>query len=116
MSQAEPETAVRAPIRGSRVRRRHPDRLPPPARRSAAHRASRGRAYRNCPTASPVKLRLVVLSGNPALAESTGSRDNHSMDPLVIALAQLVRDRWANEQRDRRTRQARLQIVAKERG
>jgi hypothetical protein len=23
------------------------------------------------------------------------------MDPLVIAVAQLVRDRWANEQRDR---------------
>ncbi len=56
----------------------------------------------------------MVLAGNPALAESTVSRDNASVDPVVIALAQLVRDRWANEQRDRRTRQARLQIVARE--
>ena len=72
--------------------------------------------HSHCATALPHTLRVVVLSGNTALAESAVSRDNLSVDPLVIALAQLVRDRWANQQRDRRTRQARLRIVAKERG
>jgi hypothetical protein len=33
------------------------------------------------------------------------------MDPVVIALAQLVRDRWANEQRDGHARRARLRVV-----
>jgi hypothetical protein len=28
-------------------------------------------------------------------------RDNPAMDPVVIAIAQLVRDRWTNEQRTR---------------
>jgi hypothetical protein len=33
------------------------------------------------------------------------------MDPLVIALAQLVRDRWEREQADRATARERLRIV-----
>jgi len=33
------------------------------------------------------------------------------MDPVVIALAQLVRDRWANEQRARAGRQRRLRLI-----
>jgi hypothetical protein len=36
------------------------------------------------------------------------------MDPLVIALAQLVRDRWANEQHERHDRRVRLSLEAKE--
>jgi hypothetical protein len=36
------------------------------------------------------------------------------MDPVIIALAQLVRDRWANEQRDRHARRARLRVVPRE--
>jgi hypothetical protein len=36
------------------------------------------------------------------------------MDPVVIALAQLVRDRWANEQRDRRARRSRLRVVLRD--
>jgi hypothetical protein len=33
------------------------------------------------------------------------------MDPVVIALAQLVRDRWTNEQRASAGRQRRLRAV-----
>jgi hypothetical protein len=33
------------------------------------------------------------------------------MDPLVIALAQLVRDRWAAEQRERAAQRTRLRVV-----
>jgi hypothetical protein len=33
------------------------------------------------------------------------------MDPVVIALAQLVRDRWTNEQRARADRRRRLRVV-----
>jgi hypothetical protein len=45
---------------------------------------------------------------------SSHLRDNPVMDPVVIALAQLVRDRWSNDQRDRRTRRARLRVVQNE--
>lgn len=38
-------------------------------------------------------------------------RDNPSMDPVVIALAQLVRDRWTNEQRARAARRSSLSVV-----
>jgi hypothetical protein len=38
-------------------------------------------------------------------------RDNPVVDPVVIALAQLVRDRWTNEQRARADRRQRLQVV-----
>jgi len=33
------------------------------------------------------------------------------MDPLMMALAQLVRDRWAAEQRERAAQRARLVVV-----
>jgi hypothetical protein len=38
-------------------------------------------------------------------------RHNLPVDPVVIALAQLVRDRWNNERRSRRRRGAALMIV-----
>jgi hypothetical protein len=38
-------------------------------------------------------------------------RDNPAMDPVVIALAQLVRDRWTNEQRDRAGHRRHLRLV-----
>jgi hypothetical protein len=36
------------------------------------------------------------------------------MDPVIIALAQLVRDRWSNEQRGRRDHRARLRVVLRD--
>jgi hypothetical protein len=38
-------------------------------------------------------------------------RDNPAMDPVVIALAQLVRDRWTNEQRARTDRRRHLRTI-----
>jgi hypothetical protein len=35
------------------------------------------------------------------------------MDPVVLALAQLVRDRWENERREKRARRQRLTLVKK---
>jgi len=58
--------------------------------------------------------RLLIVTESGALAESSLPRDNLSMDPVVIALAQLVRDRWTNEQRAGRDRQVRLVVVTSE--
>jgi len=38
-------------------------------------------------------------------------RDNLAMDPVVIALAQLVRDRWTNEQHARTARRSGFTVV-----
>jgi hypothetical protein len=38
-------------------------------------------------------------------------RDNPAMDPVVIALAQLVRDRWTNEQRAHADRRHHLHVT-----
>ncbi len=58
--------------------------------------------------------RLLIVTESGVLAESSLPRDNPSMDPVVVALAQVVRDRWTNEQRLRRVRQARLGVVGSE--
>lgn len=47
-------------------------------------------------------VRLVIVRPDPAEVADAGQvRDNPAVDPVVIALAQLVRDRWANERRVR---------------
>ena len=55
-------------------------------------------------------LRIVLIRPRgldvPAGASNTGL-----MDPLVIALAQLVRDRWAREQADRAAARERLRVI-----
>jgi hypothetical protein len=38
-------------------------------------------------------------------------RDNPATDPVVIALAQLVRDRWTNEQPARADQRRHLRVV-----
>jgi hypothetical protein len=58
--------------------------------------------------------RLLIVTESGALAESSLPRDNLSMDPVVIALAQLVRDRWTNEQRTRDARRSNLVVVPSE--
>ena len=55
--------------------------------------------------------RLLIVTESGALAESSLPRDNLSMDPVVIALAQLVRDRWTNEQRARNARRSSLLVL-----
>ena len=55
--------------------------------------------------------RLLIVTESGALAESSLPRDNLSMDPVVIALAQLVRDRWTNEQHARNARRSSLTVV-----
>ncbi|TAM73576.1 MAG: hypothetical protein EPN50_03895 [Chloroflexota bacterium] len=79
----------------------------PAGRRSRARRGLVRRAGRvewaaairppGGPTMSAI--RIVVQS---RLADGPGARDDGAMDPLVAALAQLVRDRYAAEQRARR--------------
>lgn len=97
-------TGARLPPHGrteGRSRRPRPDRSP---RLRLARRHSI--------TAARPPLRLHVLGPiDRALAAHPQVRDNPPMDPLVIALAQLVRERWANEQRARRDRRARLRVV-----
>ncbi len=51
----------------------------------------------------------VVRSAGLDLPAGVG--DTAAMDPLVVALAQLVRDRWAREQTDRAAARERLQVT-----
>lgn len=57
---------------------------------------------------SPIRVVLIRPEGLDvgAAASNTGA-----MDPLVIALAQLVRDRWAREQADRTSARERLRVI-----
>lgn len=48
------------------------------------------------------------------LASLPEASNNRAVDPVVLALAQLVRDRWEREQRERRRRWANLRVVARE--
>ncbi len=114
MRQAASVTATGTPGQAPRARRRRPDPHPWPDRRSTPNGMGHERVHLPCAAALTPALRLVVLSGTAALADSTVSRDNVSVDPVVIALAQLVRDRWANEQRARSDRRARLRVVPSE--
>ena len=59
------------------------------------------------PTAAP-RLRVVIrVAADAGLAEGPDASDHLGMDPLVAALAQLVRDRYAAEARERQ----RLRVV-----
>jgi len=61
-------------------------------------------------TPAPLQIRIVEPVG--ALLDAPREvRHNLGVDPVVIALAQLVRDRWDNERRSRRRRGAALTIV-----
>lgn len=61
-------------------------------------------------------MRLAIVRPDPTtVAGGIQVRDNPAMDPVVIALAQLARDRWANERRARAGRRSRLGIVRGER-
>ena len=64
-------------------------------------------------SSSPLRLHVVAPTHAPLDARPQ-LRHNLPMDPLVIALAQLVRDRWANDQRDRHDRRVRLRLIAKD--
>ena len=57
----------------------------------------------------PVRIRVVH---DAELDSRRGASNTPGMvDPLVLALAQLVRDRYAAEQAERRTRRGRLRLV-----
>lgn len=59
---------------------------------------------------SRVPVRVVVV--RPAgVATAAKLRDTWRADPLVAALAQLVRDRWANEQAAEMAGRERLRVV-----
>ena len=70
--------------------------------------AERGR--RPARTGSPVRVVLVAPDG---LDVGAPASDTGVMDPLVIALAQLVTDRWTREQAERAAARARLRVVAR---
>lgn len=55
--------------------------------------------------------RLVVVAPKQGLDVAPDASNNRLMDPVVLALAQLVRDRWEREQRERGHRRASLRVV-----
>ena len=105
---------ARHPIRSGRALAaevRHPYGVPVSAPAPVRHR----RRARHSETLLGGVLRLTIV--HPDLAEVADYpqvRDNPSMDPVVIALAQLVRDRWANERRARADRRRRLRAAGGE--
>ena len=109
------------PVRPVTTAVRAPDRDPAPGFQHLPHHLATGRRPRDSRTTSstastpPNSLRLQVVAPTHApLAARPQLRHNPPMDPLVIALAQLVRDRWANEQRDRHDRRTRLGVVGRD--
>lgn len=60
--------------------------------------------------AGSIRLR-VVAPDKIGLDVARDLSNTPAMDPVVIALAQLVRDRWEREQRDRANRRTNLRVV-----
>jgi hypothetical protein len=106
-------TAVATGDRRRRYRRRRPAPKQRPGRPQPGRVEPARRAWaRHVPPVTT--LHLTVVRGTAPLAESSASRDNTLVDPVVIALAQLVRDRWTNEQRARDARRSSLVVVRSE--
>ncbi|MGO9208153.1 MAG: hypothetical protein ACLQBX_18575 [Candidatus Limnocylindrales bacterium] len=61
--------------------------------------------------ATVMAIRVCRPTSGDGLAVPPESSNTPPMDPLVVALAQLVRDRWAAEQRERAAQRARLAVV-----
>jgi hypothetical protein len=60
-------------------------------------------------------MRLAIVRPDPTtVAGGIQVRDNAAMDPVVTALAQLVRDRWANERRASADRRRHVRAVGGE--
>ena len=57
-----------------------------------------------------IRLR-VVAPEKTGLDVASDMSNTPAMDPIVIALTQLVRDRWERERRDRANRRTTLRIV-----
>jgi hypothetical protein len=72
---------------------------------------TRTRAARGKDLAGGPRLHVVLVGPNEGLDVPSGASNNRVMDPVVIALAQLVRDRWEREQRDRANRRTTLRVV-----
>jgi hypothetical protein len=87
---------------------RHPYGVP-----GSAPAPSRPRRLARPSSAPPgAGLHLAIVRPDPAgVADCPQVRDNPAMDPVVIALAQLVRDRWTNEQRARADHRRHLRVV-----
>ena len=58
-----------------------------------------------------VVVRLLSAGGENGFAARAGASDNQAMDPLVAALAQLVRDRWAAERLVRAAERTRVRVA-----
>jgi hypothetical protein len=108
-------TAVATGERRRRYRRGRPAPQQRPGRPQPGRVEPARRAWaRHVPPVTT--LQLAVVRGTARLTESSASMDNTLVDPVVIALAQLVRDRWTNEQRDRDAGRSSLTVVPGEPG
>jgi hypothetical protein len=79
------------------------------ARPAGSASGTAGRRAGDCPPA----IRLVVVA--PAVESGLDRRrvesDNPSMDPVIAALAQLVRDRYERERAEKAAKRQRLRVV-----
>lgn len=58
-----------------------------------------------------IRLVVVVPALVSGLDRSGASSDNPAMDPVIAALAQLVRDRYDRERADKAAKRQRLRVV-----
>lgn len=63
------------------------------------------------PSGLGIRLVVVAPSLDSGLDRSGVSSDNPAMDPVIAALAQLVRDRYERELADNAARRGRLRVV-----
>jgi len=63
------------------------------------------------PSGPGIHLVVVVPAGKSGLDRSGVSSDNPAMDPVIAALAQLVRDRYDRERAEKAARRQRLRVL-----
>ncbi len=79
------------------------------ARRATGTTGVAGRLTGGCRPA--IRLVVVVPPANSGVDRSGVSSDNPAMDPVIAALAQLVRDRYDRERAEKAAKRQRLRIV-----
>lgn len=79
------------------------------AGRAVGTSGAAGRHPRDCRPA--IRLVVVVPPANSGVDRSGVSSDNPAMDPVIAALAQLVRDRYDRERAEKAAKRQRLRVV-----
>jgi hypothetical protein len=80
-------------------------------RAGSATGATRATGRRTADGAPGIRLVVVAPAANSGVDRSGVSSDNPAMDPVIAALAQLVRDRYDHERAEKAAKRQRLRVL-----